>query len=272
LVNLSIRTNVTVADPFFTVGTVVGGTGTSGSKPLLVRAVGPSLAAFGLEGALTDSRVDVYAGSTIVASNNDWSGEAALSSAFTQVGAFALASTTSKDAAVYNANFPARDYTVQVGSVGGATGEVLAELYDATASDAFTPTTPRLVNVSVRKQIEAGASLTVGFVIGGATARTVLVRAVGPALAAFGVVGTMPDPQLALFDSAQIKTVENDNWGGDPQLTAAGTSVGAFGIADAAGKDAMMLTTLAPGNYTVQVSGIPNTGGGSVLVEVYEVP
>jgi hypothetical protein len=124
----------------------------------------------------------------------------------------------------------------------------------------------------VRKQIDAGASLTVGFVIGGNTARTVLVRAIGPGLAAFGVPGTMPDPQLALFNSSQVRMVENDNWGGDPQITNASTSVGAFAIADAAGKDAMMLTTLAPGGYTVQVNGVPNTGGGSALVEVYEVP
>jgi hypothetical protein len=272
LVNLSIRTNITASDPIFTVGTVVGGAGTSGPKPMLVRAVGPSLAAFGLVGAITDSRVDVYAGTTIVATNNDWSGDAALTTAFAQVGAFPFASTTSKDAAIYNGGFLARDYTVQVGGVGGATGEVLAELYDATAADAFTSTTPRLVNVSVRKQIDAGGNLTVGFVIGGNTGRTVLIRAIGPGLAAFGVPGTMPDPQLALFNNAQAKIVENDNWGGDPQITTAGTAVGAFAIANAGGKDAMMLTTLAPGGYTVEVSGVPNTGGGSVLVEVYEIP
>ena len=272
LVNLSIRTNITASDPFFTVGTVVGGAGTSGPKPMLVRAVGPSLAAFGIVGAIADSRVDVYAGATVVATNNDWSGDAALTTAFGQVGAFPFASSASKDAAIYNGGFLARDYTVQVGGVGGATGDVLAELYDATPSNAFTPTTPRLVNVSVRKQIDAGANLTVGFVIGGNTGRTVLVRAIGPGLAAFGVAGTMPDPQLALFNNAQTKIVENDNWGGDPQITTAGTSVGAFAIANAAGKDAMMLTTLAPGGYTVEVSGIPNTGGGSVMVEVYEIP
>jgi hypothetical protein len=272
LVNLSIRTSITANEPTFTVGTVVGGAGTSGTKPILVRAVGPSLASFGLAGAIADSRVEVFAGSAIVATNNDWSGDAALTSAFAQVGAFPLASGTSKDAAIYSASFPARDYTVEVGGVGGATGEVLAELYDATSTDAFTSTTPRLVNVSVRKQINAGASLTVGFVIGGNTARTVLIRAIGPGLAAFGVTGTMPDPQLALFNNAQTKVVENDNWGGDPQITTAGTSVGAFAIANAAGRDAMLLTTLAPGGYTVEVSGVPNTGGGSALIEVYEVP
>jgi hypothetical protein len=272
LVNLSIRTNITASDPFFTVGTVVGGAGTSGPKPMLVRAVGPSLLAFGLTSAIADSRVDVFAGTTVVAANNDWAGDNTLMSAFAQVGAFPFSSAGSKDAAIYSPGFLARDYTVQVGGVGGATGDVLAELYDATPSSAFTSTTPRLVNVSVRKQIDAGTNLTVGFVIGGNTARTVLVRAIGPGLAAFGVAGTMPDPQLALFNSAQAKIAENDNWGGDPQITTAGSTVGAFAIANAGSKDAMMLTTLPAGGYTVEVSGLPNTGGGSVLVEVYEVP
>jgi hypothetical protein len=271
LVNLSIRTNITSADPSFTVGTVVGGAGTSGPKPILVRAVGPSLAALGLEGALADSRVDVYAGTTVVASNNDWSGDPTLTAAFARVGAFPLASAGSKDAAIFNSAFVARDYTVEVGGVAGATGEVLFELYDATASATFTSTTPRLVNVSVRKQIDAAASLTVGFVIGGSTARTVLVRAIGPGLEAFGVSGVMADPQLALFNG-QTRIAENDNWGGDPQITTAGTSVGAFAIANTAGRDAMMLTTLAPGTYTVQVNGTSGTGGGAALIEVYEVP
>ena len=127
------------------------------------------------------------------------------------------------------------------------------------------------MNVSVRKQIDAGGSLTAGFVVGGNTARTVLVRAIGPGLAAFGVNGTMADPQLALFSGA-TKIAENDNWAGDPQLTNAGNAVGAFALANAAGKDAMLLITLAPGSYTVQVGGVAGTAGGSALVEIYEVP
>ena len=62
----------------------------------------------------------------------------------------------------------------------------------------FTPRTPRFINVSVLKQINAGATLTTGFVIGGSSARTVLIRAVGPTLGAppFGIAGVMNDPQV----------------------------------------------------------------------------
>jgi hypothetical protein len=269
LVNLSIRTSLTAGDPTFTVGTVVGGAGTTGSKPLLVRAVGPSLAAFGITTALADSKVDVFSGGAVVASNDNWNGDAGLSSAFSLVGAFPLASATSRDAAIFSPGFPAGAYTIDVGSAGGAEGEVIAELYDATATAGFGALTPRLINVSVRKQIAAGEILTAGFVVGGNTARTVLVRAVGPGLAVFGVPGTMPDPQLALFSGA-TPIAANDNWGGDAQLTAAGQAVGAFGLADPAGRDAMLLITLAPGSYTSQVKGAG--GAGAALVEVYEVP
>jgi len=269
LINLSIRTTLTASDPTFTLGTVIGGGGTSGTKALLVRAVGPTLGAFGVASAIADAKLDMFAGSNVVASNDDWGGGAALSDAFASVGAFPLASAASKDAAVFNPGLAARDYTVQVSAVGGATGEVLAELYDASSSATFGATTPRLVNVSVRKTIGDSETLIAGFTVGGTTSRTVLVRAIGPTLAGFGVSGTMADPQLALF-SGDTKIAENDDWGGDAQLTTIGSSVGAFGVSDTKSKDAILLITLAPGGYTAQVKG--NGGGGQALVEIYEVP
>lgn len=268
LINLSIRTHITGTDPLFTIGTTVGGGAAGATKPLLLRAVGPTLAGFGLSAAIADSKLEVFSGATMVAANDNWDGAAALGSVFAQVGAFPFAGAASRDAAVFNPSMAAGSYTVQVSGVAGATGEVLAELYDASTS--FGAATPRLTNVSVRKQIEANGSLTAGFVIGGATARTVLVRAIGPGLGVFGLTGFMVDPQLSLF-SGQTKLAENDNWGGDPQLTDAGGSVGAFALANAASRDAMLLMTLAPGNYTVQISGAGGVGG-EALVEVYEVP
>ena len=273
LINLSILTNISAADPDFTIGTVLGGAGTSGDKPLLVRAVGPSLGALGVPGTLDDPKLEMFAGAATFATNDNWGGGTALSNAFVQVGAFAYTAGNSRDAALFNAATPPRDYTVRVSSgVAGASGAVIAELYDATAASAFTATTARLINVSVRKQIDAGATLTAGFVIGpsgGTVARTVLVRAIGPGLGVFGVPGTMPDPKLELFSGANV-IAASDNWGGDASLTAAGKAVGAFAIADLQSKDAMILVTLAPGNYTAQVTG--SGSGGVALVEVYEVP
>jgi hypothetical protein len=268
LVNVSIRARLAPEAPTLSLGAVVGGAGTSGVKPLLLRAVGPSLAAFGLTTALADPKFAVQAGAEIIAANDNWSGDPALSAAAGAVGAFALAGPTSKDAAVYRTDFAARAYTMELAATGPPSGEILAEIYDATPAAAFASATPRLINLSVHQRIAAGDTLTAGFVLGGDTARTVLVRAVGPGLAPLGVSAAMADPQLSLYRGPDL-VAANDNWGGDALLRTVAQSVGAFAIADTASKDAMLLLTLAPGNYSAQVQGLG--GGGAVLLEVYEV-
>jgi hypothetical protein len=98
----------------------------------------------------------------------------------------------------------------------------------------------------------------------------VLVRAIGPGLSTFNVASPLADPQLALFGGS-VQIAANDNWGGDPQLSAAAARVGAFALGDASSKDAVLLLTLPPGSYTAQISGANGTSGNAI-VEVYEVP
>ena len=269
IINLSVLTGLSSSEGLFTVGTVLGGTGTSGTKPLVIRAGGPALTPLGVGGVLPDPKLDLFSGQTVIDSNDNWGGGATLTNAFTAVGAFAFG-PTSNDAAI-SRTLASGGYTIQVKDSGAASGTVIAELYDATPAPSFTSSTPRLINVSVLKQIDAGAILTVGFVIGGSTAKTLLVRVVGPTLAAtFGVGGAMPDPKLDLF-SGQTVIATNDNWGGDAQLAATAKSVGAFDFASASSKDAMLLITLPPGGYTVQATGVSNSSG-TALIEVYDVP
>lgn len=266
LVNLSILADVPAAGSTFTLGYVVGGSGTTGTKPLVIRAVGPSLAAFGVGTPLADPKFELYTGTAKSGENDNWGGGAELAEAMTAVAAFPFAGAVSKDAAV-TANLASGTNTVIVGGVGANTGSVLAEIYDATPFNAFTSVTPRLLNVSVLKEV--GGGFTVGFVIGGRTTRTVLIRAVGPSLAQFGVTGALPDPRLTLF-AGSTKVDENDNWGGAAALSAGMAQVLAFPLS-AGSKDAALLTTLQPGNYSVQVAGVADATG-QILVEVYEVP
>ena len=269
LKNLSVLARITAADPNFTVATVIGPPGTAGSKPLLVRAAGPSLGQLGVSGALPDPKLTMFQGSSTFGSNDNWGTVAGLAPVFTRVGAFPFVATTSLDAALYNDATPAGSYSVQVSGAAGQTGPVIAEIYDAAAS--FSPTAPRLVNVSVLKTIAPGDSLTAGFVIEGDTALTVLIRAIGPGLAAVGVTnGFLLDPKLELFNSASASVALNDNWGGDTALRSAMTAVGAFALSDTGSKDAVLLVTLAPGSYSAQVGGV-GPAGGLALVEVYEV-
>ena len=267
LINLSVLTDIVAAGEDFTLGYVVGGTNTSGAKPLVIRAAGPSLGALGVLGTLDDPKLELFASSTFTGGNDNWGGSAQLTAALAAVGAFAYTGPLSKDAAT-TANITTRDNSVKVSAVGSGRGTVIAEIYDATSLASFTTSTPRLINVSVRKHL--GSLLTMGFVVGGSTSAKVLVRGIGPTLGAFGVPGTVADPQLTLFNSSSVKIGENNDWGGTAPLTAAFASVGAFALPSTS-KDAALLVTLAPGNYTAQVTGVNGTTGVA-LVEVYEVP
>ncbi|HUR59478.1 MAG TPA: hypothetical protein VM029_17305 [Opitutaceae bacterium] len=271
IANLSILTSLSGIGDSFTMGYVVGGTGTSGPKPLVIRAVGPSLGALGVPGTLRDPRLELYAGATRTGENDDWGGSSATATAMAAVGAFPFVSPTSFDAATL-ADISTRDNSVKVSAFGSTaaatTGTVIAEIYDASPIVTFGPTTPRLLNVSVLKNI--GTSLTAGFVIRGPSRKRVLIRAVGPTLnSAFGISGVVANPQLVLFrSSAQIGS--NDNWGGTAELAAAFTAVGAFALAPTS-QDAALLAELEPADYSVVVTGV---GGatGIALVEVYDVP
>ncbi|MBL9210683.1 MAG: hypothetical protein JNL92_09445, partial [Opitutaceae bacterium] len=75
------------------------------------------------------------------------------------------------------------------------------------------------------------------------------------------------DPQLRLFNSAGTQTNQNDDWGGDPALAAAGTAVGAFAL-PASSRDAALFLPLAAGSYSVQLSAAGATG--VALVEGYD--
>ena len=95
-----------------------------------------------------------------------------------------------------------------------------------------------------------------------------------PALAAFGVSGAMPDPQVALhttINGNDTLLAMNTGWGGDPQLTAVSNSVFGFPLTNPASKDSVLLVTLAPGNYTAILSSLSGTAGVA-LIEIYEVP
>ncbi len=114
-------------------------------------------------------------------------------------------------------------------------------------------------------------TLIVGFAIGGGPSgnKPVLIRGVGPTLAAFNVAGTLTDPKLELFSDPN-RILENDDWGGSAVLSTAFASVAAFPLPPDS-RDAAILVTLAPGSYTAQVSGVAATTGVA-LVEVYEIP
>lgn len=263
LSNISTRTLAGSGDRTLVAGFVVAG---SGTKPLLIRAVGPTLANFGVTNALADPDVSVLSRTaTLVASNADWGNSASLAALATQVGAFPL-TPGSRDAAVqFSASTGA--YTAVVGGGTAAPGAALVEIYDTETSSSFTS---RISNISTRGQIAAGDTLIAGFVVAGDVRKKVLIRAVGPTLASFGLTGVLADPKIDVFADGTLIAGNND-WterAVASQVTAVSSAVGAFPLA-ANGKDAATVLQLPPGSYTVQVSGV-GTSAGTVLVEIYD--
>ncbi len=155
-------------------------------------------------------------------------------------------------------------------------GNVDSATQDVVATDDFMYGEPlplasdaRLLNVSVRGQVGgANGALIAGFVVGGTQPKTMLVRAVGPTLAGFGVTGALADPQISVF-SGNVAVALNNDWGNSAALAQAATRVGAFPLT-ANSTDAAALAVLNPGSYTIVVNGVNNTAG-QVLAEVYEV-
>ena len=270
LSNLSIRTNAGSGAQSLITGFTVGGQATVGTTALLVRGAGPSLSQFGLSGVLADPTMAIYSGNTIIASNNDWAGNAQIKSLAAQVGAFNFSSDLSKDSAVALNSIGSGGFSSQITDAGAGTGVALAEIYDAVPAFQFSEGTPRLINVSARAQAGNNAdALIAGFVVSGTTAKTLLIRAAGPALSGFGVPGVLSDPKLELYASSRLLAA-NDDWAGNADISRVGASVGAFALS-AGSKDAALLATLPPGNYSAQVTGA-NNEVGVALVEVYEVP
>jgi hypothetical protein len=270
LVNISCRAQVGTGSGILIVGFVVGGQGTAGSEPLLVRGSGPALATFGVAGTLPDPELQVYSGSTLIGMNDAWGGSSAIAAAAAAVGAFPWTVTSSNDSALLE-NLQGGPYTAQVSGQSNDSGVALAEVYDETPAADYTPSSPRLVNISARVVVGTGGNILIaGFAIGGSTSRTMLIRASGPALVPFGVPGTLPDPQLGLYSGSTLLD-GNSGWGGNADIASAAAAVGAFAWSNPSSNDSAILVTLPPGAYTAQVSGASGDTGVA-LVEVYEVP
>jgi hypothetical protein len=141
-----------------------------------------------------------------------------------------------------------------------------------------TDSLARLTNISTRAQVQTGANVMIGgFIIGGDTPKTVMVRAIGPSLANFNVPGALANPFLQLF-SGQTPIAENDDWQvALPLCQQSGHTCGdaaaiaATGSAPSHPLEAALLITLPPGPYTAIVSGFGGSTGVG-LVEVFEVP
>jgi hypothetical protein len=180
-------------------------------------------------------------------------------------------STTSRLILTGVSSASAGSYTCVVSNGAGAVTSAAATL---TVPAQSANLNGRLINESVESVVPTGTTLTVGFVVGGAgTSSTqtlpLLIRGDGPALAGFGLSGTMPDPAIKVIPlGSQTALLSNDNWGSNlAAVTAADTATGAFALS-AGSLDAALTAALTGGGYSVQLT--PNGPGGTALAEIFD--
>lgn len=129
-----------------------------------------------------------------------------------------------------------------------------------------------LINLSTRGRASATEKLIGGFVVD-QQSRRVLVRAIGPALSAFGVNDRMTDPRVTIY-RGDVALHANSDWSaaaqGGGNVAEIMAQAGAFPL-PLGSKDAVLVVDLPPGNYTAQAE--PETGeAGVVLLEIYRLP
>lgn len=129
-------------------------------------------------------------------------------------------------------------------------------------------TLSQLINLSTRAQVGTGGDILIaGTFINGSTNKQLLVRGVGPELAPFGVTGVLADPILEVFNSSEVKILENDSWSASLQATFA--QLGAFPLTPGS-QSAALLASLPGGNsFTFQIKG-KNSTTGVAIIEVYD--
>lgn len=266
LINLSARAAVAPSQILIAGFFVQGGSG----HPILMRAVGPSLAQFGITDYMPDPRLDLFSGDRLVQSNDNWGDmQSGFGIADTAAGlqAFPLP-LGSKDAAMVPILFSGL-YTTHVSNADGEGGVVLIEAYDARGRDPNA----RLLNLSIRSEVGLGEKrLIAGFVVQGSAPARLLIRAVGPGLAQFGVTGVLTHPTMAIYRN-QDRLLTNTGWstaGVTYDLIGAAKTVAAFPL-QIGSADSAVAVTLEPGSYTVQVSGLGETTG-EALAEIYVLP
>ncbi len=238
---------------------LIGGFIITGNDPkkVILRAIGPSLAGFGISNPLADPVLELHGpDGALLTMNDNWKD--------TQESAIeASGFMPSKDfeSAIISTLNPG-NYTAIVSGKNGGTGVGLVEGYDLdpTADSQFG-------NISTRGFIETGSNVMIGgFILGGGGGNvSVLVRALGPSLTQFGVTGALADPILELRDENGALIQSNDNWKDSQQ-----TAIEMTGLEPSKDLESAVLSTLGPGAYTAIVAGEGDlTGVG--LVEVYRL-
>ena len=252
LANISTRALVQTDNHVLIGGFIISG---SGPKSVLLRAIGPTLANFNVPNPLQDPVLSLHNTTVEIANNDDWQMDPNASQIPT-----GLRPTDSRESALLTTLQPGQ-YTAIVSGKSGTSGVGLVEVYDMDSSSSV-----RLSNLSTRGVVQSGDFVMIGGFISAGSPETsiqVLVRAIGPSLAQFGITDFLADPNVRLVNGDGVTIGSNDNWKDTQQA-----DIQATGKAPTDDRESAIILTLAPAPCTAIVSG-SNDNPGIALVEVY---
>ncbi len=253
LVNISGRANAGTGENVLIGGFIITG---SQPKPVIVRAIGPSLSNRGIASAMQDPTLQLVPTNGPAIFNDDWKSDAA------NVQSTGLAPEDDREAAIVQ-NLPPGPYTAIVRGKNNGTGIALVEIYDLRPDS-----TTFLGNISSRGSVGIDDKVLIGGIIvqGELAARDmqVVVRGRGPSLSSSGVIGALQDPELSLVNADGVVMAANDNWQ-DTQETEINNS----GLAPTDIRESAIVVALPRGSYTAILRG-KNGSTGIALVEFYD--
>jgi serine protease AprX len=256
-INLSTRMRVQTGDSVGIGGFIITG---SAPKHMLLRAIGPSLAQFGVPNVLADPVLELHGpGAFVTITDDNWRDDPAQEAAIIATG---IPPANNMESAI-DATLVPGFYTVIVSGKNNTSGVALVEVYDL--SQALSA---KLANISTRAPVGTGDNIVIaGFMLGGNNGGDrIVVRGLGPSLTPTGVPGALADPTLELRDGNGALLFANDNWQDNPAQAA---ELVAAGLAPTNNLESAIAMTLPPGLYTALLAGL-NNGTGVGLVEVYD--
>jgi len=253
--NISTRLRVDNGDKVMIGGFIIRG---NASKPVVLRGIGPSLVNAGIPAALVlnDPVLELHGpNGALITSNDNWKDSPQRS----QIEGTIFQPTDDRESVIL-ATLPPAAYTVILKGVGQTTGVGLIEVYDnnqALDSD--------LANISTRGLVESGDNVLIGGIISSKGLTKVVVRAIGPTLASFGITNPLLDPTLELYDDSGTQVAMNDDW-----QTSQKDDIEEATLAPNDSRESAIFAALPAGNYTAVVRG-KNGATGVAVVEAYNL-
>jgi hypothetical protein len=239
-----------------------GGFIITGSTPkhVIIRGIGPSLTRFGIPNPLPDPILELHGpGAFQTITNNNWR-----DTQEPQIKASGIPPTDDRESAI-DITLPPASYTAILrGNGSQPTGIGLIEVYDLDETVAS-----KLSNISTRGFVgnTPGDSIIAGFILGnGNGSDRIVIRGLGPSLAAAGVPNTLQNPTLELHDGQGALLFTNNDWQDNPTNAA---DVAAAGLAPTDTRESAIAVTLSPGVYTAILAGNLNSTGNAI-VEIYD--